>query len=98
MSLDRIREGLSHGKVNIRLHNLHLTDYGRSNNLILQFFDRVRRTTRPGIPLAAAPSLSKMVYDWDGKRDICYKMYIEDKKALEEIMEYMKAFHQFAPR
>jgi hypothetical protein len=39
-----------------------------------------------------------MVYDWDGKREICYKMYIEDKKALEEIMEYMKNTHQFAPR
>lgn len=39
-----------------------------------------------------------MVYDWDGKRDICYKMYIEEKRALEDIMEYMKAFHQFAPR
>ncbi|EEH18887.2 hypothetical protein PABG_01206 [Paracoccidioides brasiliensis Pb03] len=38
-----------------------------------------------------------MVYDWDGKRDICYKMYIEDKKALEEIMEYMKVCYQFAP-
>ncbi|OJD17289.1 hypothetical protein AJ78_02623 [Emergomyces pasteurianus Ep9510] len=38
-----------------------------------------------------------MVYDWDGKRDICYKMYIEDKKALEEIMEYMKVYYQFAP-
>ncbi|WEW59904.1 hypothetical protein PRK78_005386 [Emydomyces testavorans] len=38
-----------------------------------------------------------MVYDWEGKRDICYKMYIEDKKALEDIMEYMKTTHQFAP-
>ncbi|PGG99953.1 hypothetical protein GX51_06059 [Blastomyces parvus] len=38
-----------------------------------------------------------MVYDWEGKRDICYKMYIEDKKALEEIMEYMKVCYQFAP-
>ncbi|QSS62033.1 hypothetical protein I7I51_04210 [Histoplasma capsulatum] len=38
-----------------------------------------------------------MVYDWDGKRDICYKMYIEDKKALEEIMEHMKVCYQFAP-
>ncbi|GAD99625.1 hypothetical protein AOR_1_1390084 [Paecilomyces variotii No. 5] len=38
-----------------------------------------------------------MVYDWEGKRDICYQMYIKDKKALEEIMEYMKANHQFAP-
>ncbi|OAX84544.1 hypothetical protein ACJ72_01089 [Emergomyces africanus] len=38
-----------------------------------------------------------MVYDWEGKRDICYKMYIEDKRALEEIMEYMKVCYQFAP-
>ncbi|KAL2003388.1 hypothetical protein VTN02DRAFT_4034 [Thermoascus thermophilus] len=38
-----------------------------------------------------------MVYDWDGKREICYQMYIKDKKALEEIMEYMKTAHQFAP-
>lgn len=39
-----------------------------------------------------------MVYDWEGKRDICYQMYIVDKKALEEIMEYMKNTYQFAPR
>ncbi|BDD60523.1 hypothetical protein MPDQ_003873 [Monascus purpureus] len=38
-----------------------------------------------------------MVYDWDGKREICYQMYIKDKKALEEIMEYMKSAYQFAP-
>ncbi|KAE8348562.1 hypothetical protein BDV28DRAFT_87189 [Aspergillus coremiiformis] len=38
-----------------------------------------------------------MVYDWDGKRDVCYQMYIKDKKALEEIMEYMKNVYQFAP-
>lgn len=38
-----------------------------------------------------------MVYDWEGKREICYQMYIKDKKALEEIMEYMKTAHQFAP-
>ncbi|KAH8692444.1 hypothetical protein BGW36DRAFT_363435 [Talaromyces proteolyticus] len=38
-----------------------------------------------------------MVYDWEGKRDICYQMYIEDKKALEEIMEFMKDSYQFSP-
>ncbi|PLN77691.1 hypothetical protein BDW42DRAFT_176321 [Aspergillus taichungensis] len=38
-----------------------------------------------------------MVYDWDGKREICYQMYITDRKALEEIMEYMKNVYQFAP-
>ncbi|KAL3457631.1 hypothetical protein BJX64DRAFT_15032 [Aspergillus heterothallicus] len=38
-----------------------------------------------------------MVYDWDGKRDICYQMYIREKKALEEIMEYMRNVYQFSP-
>ncbi|KAL5339260.1 hypothetical protein BJX70DRAFT_397870 [Aspergillus crustosus] len=38
-----------------------------------------------------------MVYDWDGKRDICYQMYIKDRKALEEIMEYMRNAYQFSP-
>ncbi|KAL3425155.1 hypothetical protein PVAG01_04436 [Phlyctema vagabunda] len=38
-----------------------------------------------------------MVYDWENKEDICYRMYIEEKKSLEEIMEYMKNEHKFAP-
>jgi len=39
-----------------------------------------------------------MVYDWAGKREICYQMYIQEKKPLEEIMEYMRTAYQFAPR
>jgi hypothetical protein len=39
-----------------------------------------------------------MVYDWENKEEICYRMYIEEKKSLEEIMEYMKTEHKFAPR
>ncbi|CAL5869337.1 uncharacterized protein PFLUO_LOCUS3566 [Penicillium psychrofluorescens] len=38
-----------------------------------------------------------MVYDWAGKREICYQMYIQDKKALEDIMEHMRTAYQFAP-
>ncbi|KAL4951815.1 hypothetical protein BDW69DRAFT_196178 [Aspergillus filifer] len=38
-----------------------------------------------------------MVYDWDGKREICYQMYIKERKALEEIMEYMRNIYQFSP-
>ncbi|OGE49848.1 hypothetical protein PENARI_c019G01057 [Penicillium arizonense] len=38
-----------------------------------------------------------MVYDWAGKREICFQMYIQEKKALEEIMEYMRTAYQFAP-
>jgi hypothetical protein len=39
-----------------------------------------------------------MVYDWENKEEICYRMYIEEKKSLEDIMEYMKEEHKFAPR
>jgi hypothetical protein len=38
-----------------------------------------------------------MVYDWDNKEELCYRMYIEEKKSLEEIMEYFKE-NNFAPR
>ncbi|TVY80472.1 hypothetical protein LSUE1_G005410 [Lachnellula suecica] len=38
-----------------------------------------------------------MVYDWENKEEICYRMYIDEKKSLEEIMEYMKEEHKFAP-
>ncbi|TVY18988.1 hypothetical protein LARI1_G003363 [Lachnellula arida] len=38
-----------------------------------------------------------MVYDWENKEEICYRMYIEEKKSLEDIMEYMKDEHKFAP-
>jgi hypothetical protein len=39
-----------------------------------------------------------MVYDWEDKQEICYQMYIKEKRALEEIMEHMKNVYQFAPR
>lgn len=39
-----------------------------------------------------------MVYDWDDKEDACYRMYIEEKKSLEEIMDYFKKELKFNPR
>ena len=39
-----------------------------------------------------------MVYDWENKEELCYRLYIEEKKSLEEIMEYMKEEHKFSPR
>ena len=38
-----------------------------------------------------------MVYDWEGKEHVCHRMYIEEKKSLEEIMEYMRREMNFAP-
>ncbi|CZT40385.1 related to CYC8 General repressor of transcription [Rhynchosporium secalis] len=42
-------------------------------------------------------TIAKMVYDWENKEDICYRMYIEEKKSLEDIMDFMKEEHKFAP-
>jgi hypothetical protein len=39
-----------------------------------------------------------MVYDWENKEEVCYRMYIEEKKSLEEIMEHLKEESGFAPR
>lgn len=39
-----------------------------------------------------------MTYDWEGKEDVCYKMYIIDKKPLEEIMEFYRETENFTPR
>ncbi|SZF04354.1 unnamed protein product [Blumeria hordei] len=38
-----------------------------------------------------------MVYDWENKEEVCYRMYIEEKKSLEDIMEFMKVHYKFNP-
>lgn len=52
----------------------------------------------PDAPPTGGGVLFTMVYDWAGKRDLCFQMYIQEKKSLEEIMEYMRTAYQFAPR
>jgi len=39
-----------------------------------------------------------MVYDWDDKREACFRMYVQEKKTLEEIKEYFRQELGFAPR
>ncbi|KAL9620459.1 MAG: hypothetical protein Q9160_005044 [Pyrenula sp. 1 TL-2023] len=38
-----------------------------------------------------------MVYDWDGKRDVCYDLYIVQRQSLEEIMVHMRDMYAFTP-
>ncbi|KZL65949.1 hypothetical protein CT0861_10281 [Colletotrichum tofieldiae] len=38
-----------------------------------------------------------MVYDWDAHEKLCYQLYINEKKSLEDIMDYLKIHHNFAP-
>lgn len=39
-----------------------------------------------------------MVYEWDAYQETCYRIYIEEGRSLEDIMEHMKKVHKFAPR
>ncbi|KAK5950740.1 hypothetical protein OHC33_008123 [Knufia fluminis] len=38
-----------------------------------------------------------MVYEWDQYRDECFRLYITERKSLEDIMQWMKEQHNFAP-
>ncbi|KAI9704056.1 MAG: hypothetical protein M1820_005678 [Bogoriella megaspora] len=39
----------------------------------------------------------EMVYLWDDKQDICYEMYVRQKRSLEEVMEWMRDHRDFTP-
>ncbi|KAI9724693.1 MAG: hypothetical protein M1828_003562 [Chrysothrix sp. TS-e1954] len=38
-----------------------------------------------------------MVYDWEGKENECYRLYVEERKSLDEVARYFKNEHGFAP-
>ncbi|KAK1731693.1 uncharacterized protein BDZ83DRAFT_564291 [Colletotrichum acutatum] len=38
-----------------------------------------------------------MVYDWDAHEKLCFQLYINEKRSLEDIMVYLKMHHDFAP-
>ncbi|PNS19477.1 hypothetical protein CAC42_7321 [Sphaceloma murrayae] len=38
-----------------------------------------------------------MGYDWDDKKDICYRLYVEEKKSLEEVVDYFRDKLEFVP-
>lgn len=39
-----------------------------------------------------------MGYDWDAHRETCYRVYVEERRSMDELMEYMKLHHGFTPR
>ncbi|KAL2873131.1 hypothetical protein SGCOL_011722 [Colletotrichum sp. CLE4] len=38
-----------------------------------------------------------MVYDWDAHEKLCFQLYINEKRSLEDIMAYLKIHHDFSP-
>jgi len=41
---------------------------------------------------------TNMVYEWAPHKEVCYRLYVEEKRTLEDIVEYMREHHSFAPR
>ncbi|KAK3341476.1 hypothetical protein B0T25DRAFT_635629 [Lasiosphaeria hispida] len=39
---------------------------------------------------------SKMVYDWEPHRQTCYSLFIEQRKSLDDVIDYMRAAHSFS--
>jgi hypothetical protein len=39
-----------------------------------------------------------MTYDWDPYKEICYRMYVEERKSLREVHKFLKDTHNFEPR
>jgi hypothetical protein len=39
-----------------------------------------------------------MVYNWDAHREICRRLFVEEKKSLDEVVEYMREHYDFTPR
>lgn len=39
-----------------------------------------------------------MGYDWDDKRHVCYQLYVEEKKSLDEVVDYFRDKLDFVPR
>jgi hypothetical protein len=38
-----------------------------------------------------------MVYNWDGKEADCYRLYVQEKRSLDEVIEYWEQ-RGFTPR
>ena len=95
MSRERLADSVGIEFVRPNLHRLHS---GGPHYHIHNVYQR--RSQRRYFIVQAINRQSKftMVYDWENKEEICYRMYIEEKKSLEEIMEYMKEELKFAPR
>lgn len=39
-----------------------------------------------------------MVYDWEPHKDTITHLYVDENKQVDEIIEYMRMNHGFAPR
>ena len=39
-----------------------------------------------------------MVYDWEDKRNVCWRMYVDEKKTTKQIMDFFRQELGFVPR
>lgn len=44
------------------------------------------------------PFLTNMVYEWDKHKHICRRLYVDEKRPVDEIVEILRAQYNFTPR
>jgi hypothetical protein len=58
---------------------------------------RIRKIPHAQFDQQLNTSTPNMVYNWDGKEAECYRLYVEEKRSLDEVAEYWDQ-RGFAPR
>lgn len=53
---------------------------------------------KPVKPTRRTIHRATMVYKWDQHRDTLYRLYVEEKLSLEEVVQHMREHHDFTPR
>lgn len=47
-------------------------------------------TRQAFLPCLARPLFAKMVYDWEDKQETCYRMYVVERRSLDDVMKFFK--------
>lgn len=64
-----------------------------SDNLNHHKLPLTSHNPRPSQGLAAI-----MVYRWEQHRLTCYRLYVEENRTIQEVVDYMRVHHDFTPR
>lgn len=50
------------------------------------------------IPSLFFDPITMMAYDWEGKQQLVYDLYITQNKSIEEVMEYFRVMESFTSK
>lgn len=53
---------------------------------------------KPQPPAITGFGAAIMVYRWEQHRLTCYRLYVEENRTIQEVVDYMRVHHDFTPR